>query len=244
MQRFYSSSQNISADKIIISDKSQAHHIRDVLRLKIKDRVVIFDEQGNEYISVIENLSPQKIIFKIKEQHNSNPAAKSKITVACAIPKKCKIDDIIDKLTQLSVNRIIPLETARVVVKLDKQKKIARQERWEKIALNASQQSQRHSVPVIDSVKNIEEVIFHSRDYDLKIIPTLIDERKSLQEVFKKSHPKNTLILIGPEGDFTPKEVNLAKRAGFIPVTLGDLVLRVETAAIAVVSFMRLHENR
>jgi len=84
-------------------------------------------------------------------------------------------------------------------------------------------------------------VLAESEDFDLKLIPTLLGERESLKNILTKPKCRNILVLIGPEGDFTPEEVALAKQAGCIPVSLGDLVLRVETAAIAAVSFIRFY---
>ncbi len=111
--------------------------------------------------------------------------------------------------------------------------------RWKKIALNASEQSQRKVLPIIDPVRKIEEVINDSDNYDLKLIPALIDERQPINEVLTKSNPKNIIVLIGPEGDFTQEEVNLAKNSGFLAVSLGESVLRVETAAVSVASFLK-----
>jgi len=241
MHRFYTTCQNISQDIILISDKNHVHHIRNVLRLKTKEEVVIFDDKGNEYSSIIEKILPKSVIFKIKKRRKSFPQKnKLKITVACAIPKKSKMDEIIDKLTQLGVDRIIPLETQRVVIRLDEHKKILRQKRWQKIAQNASLQSQRNTLPIIESINGIREVLSKTQYFDLKLIPTLTGVRKSLKEVLGNAKPNNILILIGPEGDFSPDEVESAKRAGFIPVSLGELILRVETAAIAVAGFIRL----
>lgn len=241
MHRLYCPSQNISSNKIIIDNKEQVHHAKNVLRFKVHEEVIIFDAQGNEYCSILEKALPKAMIFKIKEKKNFILIAKKvKVTVACALPKGSRMDEIIDKLTQLGVERIIPLETERVIVKLDKHKRISRQERWKKIALNASLQSQRDTLPIVEPIKKIEEVLSKSIDYDLKLIPTLIGERETLKEALLKNKAKNILIFIGPEGDFTPEEVDLAKKAGFIPVSLGHLVLRVETAATAVTSFIRL----
>jgi 16S rRNA (uracil1498-N3)-methyltransferase len=243
MHRFYLPDINIAQNKIIINDKDAAHHIKNVLRLKEKDKICIFDGKGNEYDCAIDKIAG-KIVLEIKQRRWFSPKnEQSKIAIACAIPKHSKMDDIVDKLTQLGVDRIIPLETERVVVRLDKQKKVLRQKRWEKIVLNASQQSQRKSMPIIDAIKDIKEVLLHSGGYDLKIMPTLIGERQSLKEVLSGAKPKNILALIGPEGDFTEEEVEMAKKVGFIPVTLGNLVLRVETAAIAVASFIRFYAN-
>lgn len=243
MNRFYVDSKNISGDKIAISDRVQVHHIKDVLRLKAKEEVTVFDDKGREYFSVIEEMSPGKISAKVIGVRESISRPRVRVTVACAIPKKSKIDDIIDKLTQLGVDRIIPLLTERVIVKLDDRKKALRKARWEKIALSSAKQSQRNIMPVVDPVRDIKEVFSISREFDLKLIPTLYGERKSLKEVFKDSFARNILFLIGPEGDFSREEVELARKAGFIPVSLGDSVLRVETAALCLASFIRIHEN-
>lgn len=243
MHRFYCPSQNISSDKIIISDKFQVHHLKDVLRLKVGDEIIVFDGRGNEYRSIIEKVLSKTVMLEIKDRHKFIPVSKLQITVACAIPKKSKMDDIVDKLTQLGVDRIIPLKTERAIIKLDKHKEILRQERWKKIALSASQQSHRGTIPIVEPIKDIREVLSQAGDFDLKLIPTLKGKQKSLREIFEEFHPTNTLVLIGPEGDFTPSEIDLAKQAGCIPVSLGDLVLRVETAAIALISYIRLNEN-
>jgi 16S rRNA (uracil1498-N3)-methyltransferase len=243
MHRFFCLSGNISTDKIIINDKGQVHHFRDVLRLKANDEVLVFDEERNEYACNVEKIN-NIIVLNIKAKHKfCIKEDKVKITVACAIPKKAKFDDIVDKLTQLGVQKIIPLETERVIIKLDKAKERARQERWRNIALGAACQSQRNSLPVIEAVTKIEEVLMDLDNYDLKLIPALSGKRKPLKDIIAESNPKNIIIFIGPEGDFTQAELDLAKKSGCVPVSLGDLVLRVDTAAIAVASFIRFYEN-
>jgi len=242
MHRIYCPCLNIFRHKIIIDNKEQVHHGRDVLRLKINEEVIIFDGKGNEYRSILEKLLPKGMIFQVKEKEKFIlKPSKINIAVACAMPKASHMDEIINKLTQLGADRIIPLETERVVVKLDKHKKILRQERWKKIAQNASQQSQRNTLPILEPIKNIKELLLTAGNFDLKLIPALIGERKPLKEVLSEHKPKNILVIIGPEGDFTPAELDSAKRAGCIPVSLGDLVLRVETAAVAALSFIKLY---
>jgi 16S rRNA (uracil1498-N3)-methyltransferase len=239
MHRFYCSRENVSQDKINIVDKGQLHHLKDVLRLKPADAVVVFDDKGNVYQAKIEKLTIQNVVLKIIEVQNSDKARKIQIAVACAIPKKSKMDDIIDKLTQLGADRIIPLVTERVIIKLDRDKKLKRQNRWNKIALSASKQSQRNTVPLIDPVKNLKDFLCEAGDFDLKLIPTLPGDRRSLKEVLTQSKPKKIIVLIGPEGDFSPGELDMAIKNGFIPVSLGDFVLRVETAAVYVVSVLQ-----
>ena len=121
-------------------------------------------------------------------------------------------------------------------------------EKWgeleKKIALAAAKQSQRNAVPRLEEVKDIKEVLAQSTEYDLKLIPALIGERKPLKEIFAKQEPKKILALIGPEGDFTSEEVALAVQHGCIPISLGDLVLRVDTAAIAVAAYLAMGATR
>ena len=247
MNRFFCLRTGISDQEIALSDKEQVHHIKNVLKLEIGEKVGVFDETGNEYHCAIIEIK-DKVYLRI-EGILPRKDSKIKLTIACAIPKKAKIDDIIDKLIQLGADRIIPLKSERVVVKLDKQKENARLERWKKIALSATKQSQRSQLPEITPIKSLKEVIALSSEFDLRLIPTLRGERRPLEEIFSgdnsifrnKKHESVTIIaLIGPEGDFSDAEVNAAIIAGFIPVTLGDLVLRVDTAAIAVAAYIKL----
>jgi len=205
MHRFYCPAKEITSDTITLSDLQQMHHIKNVLRLKTKSELIIFDERKNEYLAGIEKIQPQRIILKIKTKINPSVRNRLKISVACAIPKKSKMDDIVDKLTQLGVDRIIPLETERVIVKMASQKRNARIERWKRVVLNACQQSQRKDLPIIECIKNIDELLAEASFYDLKLIFTLQGERKSLKEILGQAKPRNILLLIGPEGDFTPR---------------------------------------
>jgi len=243
MNRFLVNKISPKDKYIILNDSSQLHHLRDVLRIHPLEQVVVFDNQGNEYVALVCEIGPLEVKLElIEKKETKGPGVK--ITVACAIPKKVKMDDIVDKLTQLGVECIIPLETQRVIVRLDKQKKIERRKRWETIALSAVKQSQRSSLPEIKPVSGFKDAILAAHSFDLKLIPTLEGERKTLKEVFSKTGKKikKVMILIGPEGDFTPGEVTLAKQAGFLPISLGAQVLRVDTAAIAAVSFIKLNE--
>ena len=246
MNRFFVSHPEIANELIIIQEKEHVHHIKSVLHLQVNEPVVIFDGDGNEYNCLISGLG-EKVTLSIKGKTISDKLNnKTMLTIACAIPKKSKFDDIVDKLTQLGVFRVIPLVTERVVVKLDRKKEDSRLCRWRKIAQSAAEQSQRNNIPVIEPVQKLKDILAKGKDFDLKLIPTLVGERRSLREVFTSPalplNP-NILVLIGPEGDFSDDEINLAKKSGFIPVTLGDLVLRVDTAVIAVASFIRFYAH-
>jgi 16S rRNA (uracil1498-N3)-methyltransferase len=241
MHRFYCLYKSICADKIMIADKGRVHKLRRVLRLQPKDEIVVFDGKGNEYLCRIERIFKKEVLLHIKSRRNYT-AIGIRLSLACAIPKKAKMDDIIDKLTQIGVDRIIPLETERTIVKWQDRQKDSHLRRWQEIAVAASEQSGRSYLPAVEQIKDINTFLSDASglaNYDLKIIPTLSGRRQNLKEVLKADF-KSALVLIGPEGDFSPSEVILAKRLGFVPVSLGNLVLRVDTAAIVVSSFIKL----
>lgn len=236
MHRFYI--DKVSGDKAVIADKEQLHHLRDVLRLKAGDEVSLSDGQGNDYSAVISVVSRTQTDLKVTllRAARENPV---KLTVACALPKNTRFDDVVDFLTQLGVERVIPMCTERVVVKLGAARAKEKHTRWLKIAQSAAQQSRRSVIPAIDPITDFAKVIEQSSGGGLKLIPHLSGDRKLIREVLAESTAHNIIVLIGPEGDFTPEEVKLALDNGFCPISLGDTVLRVATAAIAVASFIK-----
>jgi len=248
MNRFFIEKTGAADGKgkyIILNDPAQLHHLRDVLRIKPPETVEVFDNEGNEYVSEVVEIGPDMAKLEIREKKIPKGSGIS-ITVACAIPKKVKMDDIVDKLTQLGVECIIPLETERVIVRLDKQKKAERFERWKKIALSAVKQSHGGRLTQVKPISTLKGLFSHLDEFGLKLIPTLEGNRENLKEILDREYKKlkNMIVLIGPEGDFTPGEIAQAEQAGFLPVSLGERVLRVDTAAIAVASFIKLNEAR
>ncbi|MBP7216565.1 MAG: 16S rRNA (uracil(1498)-N(3))-methyltransferase [Candidatus Omnitrophica bacterium] len=241
MHRVFCLNKNISHDRIVVDSQDDVHHFKNVLWLEPGEKITAVDEQGNEYLCVIETMA-RNATLKIIQRTSVRPASCA-LTVACALAKNAKIDEVIEKLTQLGVVRIIPLHTERVIVKIAQANMLAKQKRWQRIAKSAALQSQRNTVPAIDAVTDIKQVIAESKNYDVKLIPTLSGKREGLKEVLGNLKLKNILVLIGPEGDFTDNEVARARNAGFIPISLGQHVLRVDTAAIAVASFISLYEN-
>lgn len=242
MRRFFCKPEDIKQDYIYIKDRELIHHIKNVLRMKAKDKIVIFSNTGSEYEGLISDIKQKLILVSIQR---TNPSFvkdnKLMLTIACAVPKKAKLDDIIDKLTQLGAYRIIPLVTEHTVVRWKKDVRESRFRRWQKIAVCAAQQSQRNTPPIIEPLQDLKDLLSdESYDFDLKLIPTLAGERRALKEVFRATCHKSVIVIIGPEGDFSTAEVNLAEKAGFVAVSLGELVLRVDTAAAAVASFIKL----
>lgn len=240
MHQFYVDSPYILKDKIIIQERSLFHHIRDVLRLKKDEILNIFDSEANIYICKIKNFSSDKIELEIQKKFKAK-APPLYLVVACAIPKAKIMDSIVDKLTQLGVSKIIPLVTQRTIVRWSQERQNKNLERWKKISISSSQQAKRTHLPIIEKVMDLQETLKLSKDFSLKLIFTISEETEPLKKILEKNKTKKFFILIGPEGDFSHQEVKLAKNYGFIPVSLGNLVLKVETAVISAVSFIKLY---
>jgi 16S rRNA (uracil1498-N3)-methyltransferase len=195
-------------------------------------------QAAGNFLCLIASITNRQAMLKVIEG-KALKLSKYRLAVACALPKKSGFDDIVDKLTQIGADVIFPLVTERVVVKPEEAQGV-RLERWRKIARSAAEQSQRNTLPSIPGIVSFEDLLYESGKYDFKLIPTLEGGRQSLQKVLAEKIPTAVLILIGPEGDFTLQEVQQAVSAGFHPVTLGENVLRVETAAIAAASYIKL----
>src|SRR4030067_101617 len=131
MHRFYV--EQVTGHRILISDAGQLHHLKDVLRLKVGDEVEVFDAEGKEYRCLVRELTRTEAALNGASQE-TGVKSKYSLTVACAIPKQAGMDEIVDSLTQLGVDVIIPMETERVIVKLDAAKKAERLQSWKRIA--------------------------------------------------------------------------------------------------------------
>jgi len=238
MHRFLCEPQNITSHQIEILDKEELHHLEDVLRIKVKDKVTILDGRGGEFLCKITHLDRSCVKLSIIEKRICEKDFK--LTVACALPKKSKIDFIVEKLTEIGVDKIILLETERTEVKLkDSSKKIAR---LKKVSEAALKQSGNLFLPEITSM-NFKDFLKLKKDenFDLALIPNLEEATQNIKDLLTSKALKNILVAIGPEGDFSKNEIDLAREAGFVSVALGENVLRVDTAAIVSAGFIKLH---
>ena len=243
MVRLYCPKESIHGDRIVINERKQIHYLCEVLRLKLNDDIFVFNGQGNEYHCQIQRLSKRAVELLVKEEIKIKFQWKTNLAIACALPKqRSRFDDLVDKLSQLGVDKIIPMITERVIVNWDSNQKQRHHQRWCKIAEQACVQSGRNILPSIEPIKEINQIFTYAEYYDLRLIPTLIEKKQNLRFTFSTLLPKSVLVLIGPEGDFTRRELAQAKKAGFIPVCLGQLVMRVDTAAISIAAFVRLNE--
>jgi 16S rRNA (uracil1498-N3)-methyltransferase len=172
---------------------------------------------------------------EISQQTPPSPA----IVLAQAVPKGKTMEWIIEKAVELGVTRIVPLVTRHTIVKYDAQEAPKKAEKWQKIALEACKQCGQNWLPIVETP--IDGRLFLSQERSgAKIIASLVPGARPLRQVIEGiGQSEQVTIMIGPEGDFSPEETELAQQAGYQPATLGDLVLRSETAALFALAAVR-----
>ncbi|MBN1645389.1 16S rRNA (uracil(1498)-N(3))-methyltransferase [Candidatus Woesearchaeota archaeon] len=218
--RIYEGKVRLGGDEI--------RHIK-VLRLKKGAKIEVFNDKGEIGLGTIEKVGETGTDVYIDRV---SKVRKSPIltVLACSAPKNRRFDMLIQKATELGVNKIIPISTKRSVVKPGATKL----ERLKRISIEAAKQSGRNTTPEISSLIAVERLIKNSKEYDLKLI--LDPKGTKIKEVLTSVKPKKIICLIGPEGGFTDEEIKSAKENGFIPTSLGQRILRVETAGITILS--------
>ena len=240
MYRFYCPDADFSKSSVVIGDTHEIHHIKDVLRLKKGSLIQIFNARSQQADAIIEQISETSIHVLVKTVKQNERVPQAKIILACAPPKKGKFELIIEKCTELGVDEIIPLKTKRTEVIFKEDKMRPKLIRFEAVAVNAAKQSQRAKVPRIYPMTGLLQVLQTLDPNGVHLFPSLHHHPKHISDVLLTAgKQKPVTIFIGPEGDFTPDEVELAIKHGCVPVSLGDTVLKVETAAIAAVALVK-----
>ncbi|HEY2083971.1 MAG TPA: RsmE family RNA methyltransferase [Verrucomicrobiae bacterium] len=214
----------------------EAHHALHVLRVRAGEQVIVLDGAGREFLCRVENFDRDKVQLAIVET-KSIPAPPCRITLLQAVPKGKIIESIIQKATELGVARIVPLLTDRVVMELDEKHAGRKAEKWQQVAIEAIKQCGAGWLPKVESPVTPKEFLARKEAFELPLIASLQPGAQHPRTYFQKfesqhgRNPQSACVWIGPEGDFTPAEVAAIVSAGALPMTLGRLVLRVETAA-------------
>lgn len=239
MSRFYVPPRNIGEDRIMIEGE-EAHHAIDVMRLKEGDSVVIFDGTGREFSCSVSGIDAKAKTLTAKIISASNyvgSSASFEITLAQALPKKSKMDYIVEKATELGVSRIIPVVTERTIVRPDEDGAGKKTARWKKIAIEAAKQCRRVSVPEIEDVMLFKDIASLAGSHDLCLLACLTDKTVPLKEPLASFRSGRIFVMIGPEGDFTPTEISfMEKIKNCRLVSLGERVLKSDTAGLFVLS--------
>ena len=231
MQRYFAQNKE---NNYILLDKKDIHHIKNVMRMHINDKIeCIYNKEL--YICKIIDLSNNKV--EIIEKLNDYNELNIEITIAVALVKEQKFDLIIQKLTELGVTRIIPLKMERSIVKLDNKDITKKKERWHSICKEAAEQSKRNIIPEITNVMTLKEL--SKNNYDLKMFGSTTNKNNLLNNYLQNNkNCARMIFVIGPEGGISPKEEKELINMNYTPISLGNRILRVETSAIFITSIL------
>ncbi len=236
MPKFFVEKDNISSDTILIKGED-AKHISSVLRHKIGDELEIGDGSGTDYICKIAELSKKEVIANIIEKKESAGEPSVKITLFQCMPKGSKMELIIQKCIELGVTEIYPVVNEFTVVKLN-DKTNNKIDRYQKISETASKQSRRGIIPKINNPIKIDEAIELSKNFDLSVIAYEKEKNTSIKHLRNKENVNSICIFVGSEGGFSENEIEKCKDNNIIPITLGNRILRTETAGMILVNLM------
>ena len=241
MHRFFCPTSKFNSPAISITTPTEIHHIKNVLRLKSGDQLAIFNGNEEEVVGTILSIEKNKINLRMDYMVPKSVHKGPKIVLGCSIPKKAKIERIIEKTTELGVDEIIPLKTERTEFAIEGRRLSAKEARYETVAVNAAKQSKRQTIPVVHAVGNLHSVLKNLAGDDCALIAYLgPGSRPILNLDVNFQTIKRLILLVGPEGDFSPREIQEALNAKCLPVSLGPTVLKVDTAAIVMVSYAQL----
>jgi 16S rRNA (uracil1498-N3)-methyltransferase len=239
MHRFYIPPETWNLDALAL-DESETHHAIDVLRMNPGDKAVVFNGKGAEATVEIAAIIRKSVTLRKLLNSKSAPIG-CEITLGQAVPKGKNMDLIVQKAVELGAAAICPLISERTVIQVEEDSAARKQQKWQAVAIEAAKQCGQNWLPKVALPRSPKEFFSQPVRYDLMLIASLQPDamhlKKLLAEIGGKS-PKSVLILVGPEGDFTPAEIGLAKSHGCRPVTLGPIVLRTETAAIYCLSVL------
>src|SRR5258707_3635890 len=244
MHRFYVAPENWDPLGLALRG-SEAHHARNVLRMEVGDKLGLFNGEGRELTAEITNVADHEI--RLRKLHESETAPlRCKIVLGQAIPKGKNMDLIVQKAVEIGAAEIAPIISDRTIVQIDSESAAQKQSKWQQIAIEAAKQCGQNWLPHVHAPRKLSELFPVTSDepFDLQLIGSLQPGAQHLKKIlanYSNEHqrrPQIVLMLVGPEGDFTPAELELARSHGCEPITLGPIILRVETAAIYCLSIL------
>lgn len=234
MTRFFVEPSQMQPGFLVLTGENAAH--AKVLRIKQGEQVLVCDGQGTECVCTVSDVSPGQISLVVESRQESISEARIKASVYMAFPKADKLEHVIQKATELGAFEIVAFPSARCVSRPDEKSLKKKQERWQKIAASAAEQSGRGLIPQVVILNSYKDALNRASQAD-KAILFYENERATTLRMALEAGPFVTIsLLTGPEGGLEPSEVELAKDAGFDICTLGSRILRCETAPLCALS--------
>src|SRR5215467_4656294 len=225
MHRFYVAPENWDPRELVLSG-SEAHHAGKVLRMQAGDKLVLFNGKGRELTAEIATIADHEI--RLRKLHEAETAPlRCRIVLGQAIPKKKNMDLIVQKAVEIGAAEIAPIISDRTVVQLDSETAAQKQSKWQQIAVEAAKQCGQNWLPRLHAPKKLAEFFSAAavESFDLRLIGSLQPDAQHFKRIladYSSEHghrPRSVLMLVGPEGDFTPAELAFARRHGCHPIT-------------------------
>ncbi|MDD3360588.1 MAG: 16S rRNA (uracil(1498)-N(3))-methyltransferase [Hespellia sp.] len=239
MHHFFVTPEQVLPPRIVI-EGGDVNHMKNVLRMKIGEKLEISDGNSKIYICEIDAFEEDTIRLQILEEVEADTELPSKIYLFQGLPKGDKMELIVQKAVELGVYEVIPVATKRAVVKLDQKKAKKKVERWNLVAEGGAKQSGRTLVPCVTEVLSFRQALEKAEQLDVVLIPyELAEGMEETRTIVDAIRPGESIgIFIGPEGGFEKEEVELAMEMGAKSITLGKRILRTETAGITCLSIL------
>lgn len=239
MHHFFVTPECVNDENIIISG-SDVNHIKNVLRMKQGEELLVSDGQGKDYLCEIASVDSEQVVARIIDGEYAGTELGTRFYLFQGMPKSDKMELIIQKAVELGCYEIIPVQTKRSIVKLDKKKEESKIKRWNAISESAAKQSRRSIVPEVKNVMTFKEAIQYAKDFDVNLIPyeNFKGMKETMEAISKISSEQRVGIFIGPEGGFEESEVDLAVDNGVERISLGKRILRTETAGMTILSVL------
>jgi len=222
----------------VTPDETEAHHLINVLRIRVGERVEVFDGAGRAGLAQIDRIGKRDVELQLLEQQ-IHPRPVPEISLVQALPREATMDGIVAKAVELGVAAIFPVLAERCVVRLRADQFVEKSARWRRIVLNAARQSHATWLPQIAEVQTLEDFLQTLKKFDFWCQGSLATHAQPLRATLSAARaatPRRIAVLIGPEGDLTPAEQRAAEQAGAVPVAFGTNILRVDTAALYALS--------
>lgn len=239
MYHFFINQDQVEDDHVRIIGPD-VNHIKNVLRMGAGEEVLISNGVDKDYLCEVLSVTSQEVTAKILSVEEGGRELPARITLFQGLPKGDKMELIIQKAVELGAYEIVPVETKRTVVKLDKKKEESKLRRWNAVSESAAKQSKRLIVPEVTGVMSLKEALVFSKEFDVTVIP--FENAKGMErtrEILSQVKPGMSVgIFIGPEGGFEDSEIELSESFGAKTVTLGKRILRTETAGLSVLSVL------
>ncbi len=242
MNRFFGKSENIKADSILI-DGDDVNHMKNVLRLRIGEEVMVSGGNNQDYLCKISEYTPDGAVLEILDVKESDKELSTRVHLFQGLPKGDKMELIIQKCVELGVYEIIPVSMKRCVMKLEEKKAASKIARWQAIAESAAKQSGRAMIPQIHSQMTMKQALSYASEMDGGMIPyELAEGMEATKDAIANLKPNTDIaIFIGPEGGFEVDEVTAAEAIGLTKVSLGKRILRTETAGFTIMAIIMYH---